>query len=326
MSKKEGKVKSGKGGRTRGVIVISMTVLSVLLLSGEAYAWGVGFHMMNGATVLQNLQWLAGPMVEILKAFPRDFLYGCVSADIFIGKGSKYHADHCHNWSIGRKLLLQAQDPPQQAFACGYLSHLAADIVAHNIYVPNQLYLTSSTTRWGHIYWELRADEFTDHKYWKQVLEVISGPNHQNDFFVQGIIKKDLISFEMKKRLFTQAIRLYDFGKSQQAVSMVSRNSRWDVTEAYVRSLNQKCLDLIVNFLNYPDNAICYRYDPIGSVRLANAKKLRRFSKRIHRKEPTEHIFRIPPEIESLSCCHFHGGGNSSDESEAGHLHTSQPN
>ena len=82
---------------------------------------------------------------------------------------------------MGRKLLLQAADPREQAFACGYLSHLAADIIAHNIYVPNQLYLTSSTIRWGHIYWELRADEFTDQKYWKQVLEVI-----QPDLCVTG--------------------------------------------------------------------------------------------------------------------------------------------
>lgn len=282
----------------------------IFIFSGEAHAWGVGFHMMNGTTILQNLQWLAGPMVEVLKACPGDFLYGCVSADIFIGKGSKYHADHCHNWSVGRKLLLQATEPPQQAFALGYLSHLAADIIAHNIYVPNQLYLTSSTTRWGHIYWELRADEFTDQRHWKQVLEIISLPNNHNDFFVQKVVKKELISFEMKKRLFKQGIRLYDLGKGQQAVSMVSRNSRWDVTEGYIQSLNQKSLNLIVNFLNHPDNAICYRYDPIGSLRLGNAKNLRRFSKRIHQKEPTEYVFETPPEIEHLSCCHAPGDGS----------------
>jgi hypothetical protein len=289
----------------RKLLTILLTLAAGLLIfSEEAHAWGVGFHMMNGSTILRNLRWLAGPMVEVLTAYPADFLYGCVSADIFIGKGSKYHADHCHNWSVGRKLLLQAVEPPQQAFACGYLSHLAADIIAHNIYVPNQLYLTSSTIRWGHIYWELRADEFTDQKYWKQVLEIISMANNENDLFVQKIVKKDLLSFEMKKRLFKQAIRLYDVGKGQQAVSIVSRNSRWDVTEGYIDSLNQRCLNLIVNFLNHPDNAVCYRYDPIGSLRLSNAKNLRRFSKRIHKKDPTEYVFETPPEIASLACCH----------------------
>jgi hypothetical protein len=285
-------------------------LIGVFFLSEEAaYAWGVGVHMMHGDYVLRNIQSISGPLVEIIRAFPKDYLYGCVSADIFIGKGSKYHADHCHNWSVARQLLAQAKEPQLQAFACGYLSHLAADIIAHNIYVPNQLYLTSSTTRWGHIYWELRADEYTNQKFWEKVLETISGGNDHNDAFVQGIIRKNLISFEMKKKLFTQAVKIYDLGKRREAVSMVSRNSRWDVTEGYIQSLNQKCLNLIVDFLNNPKDAVCYQYDPIGSQRLAEAKKLRRFSRRIHGKEPTAYVFDTPVEIDGLPCCPLHDDG-----------------
>lgn len=317
---KRGETRSG-----RRWIVPLLSALAVLIFSNQAYAWGVGMHMMHGTTLLQNLQWLTGSLLHVLRAFPRDFLYGCVSADIFIGKGSKYHADHCHNWSTARRLLQQADDPRLQSFACGYIAHLAADIIAHNVYVPNQLYLTSSTTRLGHIYWELRADEFADQKYWKQVLDILSGMNDQNDRFVQEIVKKDLISFDMKKKLFTHAVKLYDLGKRQQAVSLVSRNSRWDVPQEYVQSLNRKCLNLIVNVLNHPDDSICYRYDPIGSQRLAEAKRLRQFSKRIHRKEPTEYIFDPPAEIENFFCCHAHSEEPSSVStlrSESfGHIH-----
>lgn len=323
----KGKCLNGRG-KTRpgkGWIAPLMLAFGVLLFSNNAYAWGVGMHMMHGSTLLQNLQWLAGSVVQVLRAFPRDFLYGCVSADIFIGKGSKYHADHCHNWSTARRLLQQADDPRLQAFACGYIAHLAADIIAHNVYVPNQLYLTSSTTRLGHIYWELRADEFADQKYWKQLLDIVSGANDQNDLFVQEIVKKDLISFDMKKKLFTHAVKLYGLGKRQQAVSLVSRNSRWDVPQEYVKSLNRKCLSLIVNVLNHPDDSICYRYDPIGSQRLAEAKRLRQFSKRIHRKDPTEYIFDPPAEIEGLFCCHAHSEDAPSvgalDSKSFGHIH-----
>jgi len=315
----------GENDSGRRWLVPLVLAFVVLTVSDEAYAWGVGMHMMHGTTLLQNLQWLTGSLLPVLRAFPRDFLYGCVSADIFIGKGSKYHADHCHNWSTARRLLQQADDPHLQSFACGYIAHLAADIIAHNVYVPNQLYLTSSTTRLGHIYWELRADEFADQKYWKQVLDILSGANDQNDRFVQEIVKKDLVSFDMKKKLFTHAVKLYDLGKRQQAVSLVSRNSRWDVPQEYVQSLNRKCLNLIVNVLNHPEDSICYRYDPIGSQRLAEAKRLRQFSKRIHRKEPTEYIFDPPAEIESFFCCHAHSEERStvsSVRSESfGHIH-----
>lgn len=319
----EGNRSSGRGKRWITPLILSFVVL---LFSDEAaYAWGVGMHMMHGSTLLQNLQWLTGSLVQVLRAFPRDFLYGCVSADIFIGKGSKYHADHCHNWSTARRLLQQADDPRLQSFACGYIAHLAADIIAHNVYVPNQLYLTSSTTRLGHIYWELRADEFADQKYWKQVLDILSGANDQSDRFVQEIVKKDLVSFDMKKKLFTHAVKLYDLGKRQQAVSLVSRNSRWDVPQQYVQSLNRKCLNLIVNVLNHPEDSICYRYDPIGSQRLAEAKRLRQFSKRIHRKEPTDYIFDPPAEIESFFCCHAHSEVSSSvgtlRSESLGHIH-----
>lgn len=294
--------------KSRGGWIGALVFIGVFFFSKEAYAWGVGVHMMHASLILQNIQSISGPWVDIVRACPKDYLYGCVSADIFIGKGSRYHADHCHNWSVARRLLEQAKAPPLQSFALGYLSHLAADIVAHNIYVPNQLYLTSSTTRWGHIYWELRADKYTDKKYLGQALEIISDANDHNDIFVQEIVKRKLISFEMKKTLFTQAIKLYDLGNRREAVSLVSRNSRWDVTEGYVQSLNQKCLNLIVDFLKNPKDAVCYQYDPIGSKRLADAKKLRRFSRRIHRKDPTEYVFETPASIEGLACCHFQNG------------------
>lgn len=299
---------NGARGKAKKWIVPSILALGVLAYSGDAYAWGVGMHMMHGSTLLQNLQWLTGSVAQLLRAFPRDFLYGCVSADIFIGKGSKYHADHCHNWSVARRLLQQAEAPKLQSFACGYIAHLAADIIAHNIYVPNQLYLTSSTTRWGHIYWELRADEYADKRYWREVLSVMEGPNDQSDRFVQEVVRKELISFEMKKKLFTQVVKLYELGRRQQAVSIVSRNSRWDVPQEYVETLNKKCLGLIVNVLNHPEDSICYRYDPIGSERLSEAKKLRQFSKRIHGKDPTEYIFDTPLEIDGLLCPHIHSG------------------
>ncbi len=309
----------------KGWIVALTLAFGVFLFSKDAYAWGVGMHMMHGSILLQNLQWVTGSVFQILRAFPRDFLYGCVSADIFIGKGSKYHADHCHNWSTARRLLQEADEPRLQAFASGYIAHLAADIIAHNVYVPNQLYLTSSTTRLGHIYWELRADEFADQRYWRDVIDVLSGPNDPSDRFVQEIVKKDLISFDMKKKLFTHAVKLYDLGKRQQAVSLVSRNSRWDVPQNYVESLNRKCLSLIVNVLNHPDDSVCYRYDPIGSQRLSEAKRLRQFSKRIHRKDPTEYIFDPPVEVESLFCCHAHSVEYSSVSpprpASLGHVH-----
>jgi len=285
----------------KAVWILGLAALSLFIYQDPAYAWGAGVHVMQGSLILENLQWIGAALAEILQSFPEDYLYGCLSADIFIGKGSHYHHDHCHNWSVGRRILDAAGSDREVAFAYGYLSHLAADIVAHNIYVPNQLYLTSSTTRWGHIYWEVRAEEYTDRRYWRVAQDLMLRHNAENDAFVQKIVKARLISFQTKKKLFHRAIRLGDLGKRQQADALVSRNSRWDVDGQYIDTLNRISVGLIADFLNHPQNAVCLKYDPIGSDRLVSAKQLRRISRQINGKSPTEGIFKIPSDIAQLA-------------------------
>lgn len=280
---------------------IGLAFCGVLVFGDRAFAWSAGVHIMQGSLILENLLWVGGGLAKILECYPLDYLYGCLSADIFIGKGSRYHHDHCHNWSIAKRMLSASRSDRQTAFAYGYLSHLAADIVAHNVYVPNQLYLTSSTARLGHIYWEVRAEEYTDRRYWKIAEGLMLRGNHENDTFVQKIVKQNIVPFETKKKIFLNAIRLCDLGKRRRADTVVSRNSRWDVTREYIDTLNHICLGLIVNFLNNPDDAVCLKYDPIGSERLSSAKQLRRVSRQLNGRFPNEAIFEIPEDLEMLA-------------------------
>lgn len=46
----------------------------------------------------------------------------------------------------------RAREAPLQAFAWGYLAHLAADVVAHNHFVPLQLALTTAIGGAGYGY------------------------------------------------------------------------------------------------------------------------------------------------------------------------------
>ncbi len=138
----------------------------IALATTEAHAWGPGIHMVKGSYILENLHLILPSIAQLLRACPRDFLYGCISADFFIGKGHRRRDGHCHNWSVGLKMLAAANTSANEAFCYGYLAHLAADIVAHNYYIPNQLYLTASTKRLGHVYWEFRSDSHIDSSYW----------------------------------------------------------------------------------------------------------------------------------------------------------------
>lgn len=273
----------------------------ILITSDHAFAWGAGIHIAEGSYVLDHLHLILPRIAEALKTFPYDYLYGCISADIFIGKGSKRRDDHCHNWSIALKMLEIADSPLRFSFAYGYLSHLCADIISHNFYVPNQLYLTNSTKKLGHIYWEYRSDAYIEKKYWKLANKIISRQNAHNDIFMQEIFKCKIISFQTKKKLYFQSIKLCDLEHWQDMVSLISDNSRWDLPKTYILYLHKLSLNLILDFLNHPAHSICLNYDPVGSDNIRIAKKKRSAIKRTHKKRPTEKFFTIPNEIVALA-------------------------
>ena len=78
------------------------------------------------------------------------FLYGSVAADISFAKKYAPEGRHCHDWKVGEEILAAAESDAMRAVAYGYLAHLAADTVAHNLFVPRRLLLTSATQGIGH--------------------------------------------------------------------------------------------------------------------------------------------------------------------------------
>lgn len=281
--------------------IIAITLFVSLITCSNAHAWGAGIHIMEGSFVLKNLHLIIPLIAEPLRAFPYDYLYGCISADIFIGKGSKRRDDHCHNWSTAMKMLDVAESPSHFSFAYGYLSHLCADIIAHNFYIPNQLYLTASTKKLGHLYWEYRSDSYIKKKYWNLANKIISRQNYDNDEFMQKFFKSKIIPFQTKKRLYSQSIKLGDLEQWQDMVSLISRNSRWNLSESYVLSLHLLSLNLIFDFLNYLEDSVCLNYDPVGSENLRIAKKKRTTLRKTGKQKPVEKIFMIPDEIVEIS-------------------------
>ena len=271
----------------------------ILLLSGEAHAWGPGIHIMKGSYILENLHLILPSIAELLRACPRDFLYGCISADFFIGKGYRRRDDHCHNWSVGLKMLANADSAANKAFCYGYLAHLAADIVAHNYYIPNQLYLTASTKRLGHVYWEFRSDGDIDSGCWELARKVVAGRNSHNDASLEGIVKKKIIPLKTKKNMYVRMLKLTDLDRWQRACRFVERNSRWEVSMEDIERLRNLSIALSINFLRDPHGSVCIDYDPVGTRNISLAKRLRRQTKRSTGNRPFEKAFRIPSELKT---------------------------
>jgi len=196
--------------RKTSILLILMTAAAAALFPDNAFAWGAGIHVAQGSFILENLGMIKGEIAAILAANPMDYIYGCISADIFIGKGYRRRDDHCHNWSVGMKVLNDAAEDQTKAYAYGYLSHLAADIIAHNYFIPNLLYLTPASKGLGHVYWEFRADRFIRKKHWTLASHVVGKHNHDSDSLIKKVMNRSKLRFGAKKMVFKRAVHLTD--------------------------------------------------------------------------------------------------------------------
>jgi hypothetical protein len=126
----------------------------LLVLPDAAFAFGPAAHVYLGTHLLDALTLIPSSIADLLRAYPQSFLYGSMAADISFAKKYVPAGRHCHFWHVGEEILQAAQNDRSRAVGYGYLSHLAADTIAHNFFVPRQLMLTATTKALGHAYWE----------------------------------------------------------------------------------------------------------------------------------------------------------------------------
>ena len=174
------------------LFIAFMTLAIAAFIPAEALAWGPGVHLALGNSVLANLGAMPPLIAGLLARHHDAFLYGCLSADIFIGKGTNFKPGHSHNWVTGFKLLNSANDPRVLSYAYGYLTHLAADVVAHNYFVPNTLWTMPSGGKLSHVYVEAQADrKFATER--ESALALFRKPNRDTDTTLLSTMHKKQI-------------------------------------------------------------------------------------------------------------------------------------
>ena len=275
------------------LMALAGAVTLVAAVPENAWAWGAGIHVSQGSFVLENLMLIKPQIAAILAANPMDYIYGCVSADIFIGKGYRRRDDHCHNWSVGMKTLKSAGDNSTKAYAYGYLTHLAADVIAHNYFIPKLLCTTPAPNGLGHIYWEFRADRFVKKKYWKLASKVVSMHNHDNDTLIKKVMNRSKLGFGAKKMAFKRAIRLNDLMMVRRRVETAPAPKK-KITRKQIITLNNYSINLILDFLRNGEKALAPIYDPVGTDNMIKARQIRKTGKRNVAGMDLEKLFEIP--------------------------------
>jgi hypothetical protein len=260
-----------------GVVVV---LIAMVLTPSALYAWTPGTHVFLGDAVLRNLALLPGSIAELLAAFPADFLYGAIAADTSIAKKYAAVGRHCHSWRVGLEIHEEARDPRLEAFALGYLSHLAADVVAHNFYVPRQLAVTSSTAALGHSYWESRIDTHLGEPWPRRARELLLLDHLRSDQHLDRILSPTIFGTATNRRIFRGMVYVTDTDSWQRIFQIVSERSRWDLSDTEVGRYLARSFDYIIDLLARWDGSEPFGFDPSGDAPLRQAKKVRRQARR----------------------------------------------
>ena len=188
---------------------IVLLIFGCALIPSAAFAWGPLTHMYLGNELFAYGPLIPAGIFALIRKYRQDFLYGNLMADSIIGK--KYLPDDksSHSWEVAIRLLNQAETDAEKAFAYGYLSHLAADTVAHET-------LTEDMRNMEHTWAELKADSMIKKSYWIQSVTFSKAVQKRNDLFMEGALDRYLFSYKTNKRIYKSVVFLSFLNKKRK--------------------------------------------------------------------------------------------------------------
>jgi hypothetical protein len=177
---------------------------------------------------------------------------------------------------MGRKVLEAAEDDSQRACAYGYLSHLAADTVAHGYYVPFKLMCSYNTTLLNHAYWEMRFEAHVGDDAWRLARALGHFDFSDNDRMLRKVLANTIFSFATNKRLFDSLLLLNRLKRWQRTLAMLEHTTRRPLLENDRQEYLDLARDAVFSVLSAMEDSPWFNTDPTGERALAAAAKIRR--------------------------------------------------
>lgn len=232
-----------------------MSFLFLFLIAGSlslllASSWGPGTHLEFAHRVYRSRRrTLPANTADLLRREQSAYFYGNLAADIINFKGFGGHRNHCHRWTIVEDMRAVAATDAEHAFALGYLSHLAADTIAHNHFVPYHLARYARSKSLGHLYWEMMADRYVSTTRWTIVTKLKADPSLDAlDDLVNRMVPRKALSMRANKLLFNHVL-------------LCNERDRWRNSVKRLHGMSTAPLEL--DFLER------FRRAAVGRVRLA---------------------------------------------------------
>lgn len=257
------------------VAAFAFVAIALLAFPHPLHAWTPGTHIVLGERILSSLELLPAAIADLLRAFPYDFLYGSIAADTTMAKKYAPADRHCHAWHIGIEVYDLAPTDSLRAFGLGYLSHLAADAVAHNYFVPRQLVVTSSTRSMGHTYWETRVERMLGEEVPRAARDLLRLDHRPADAHLERILSPTIFSVRTNRRFFRGMVRLTDSRAWHMGMQVAMDQSRWDISAAAIEAYLWRATRYVRAAISDPGSPV-YHLDANGEAAILRSKAVRR--------------------------------------------------
>lgn len=260
--------------------------------------WGPGVHLHLAGKVLEDN--IKNEDFEIIKKNKEYFLYGNVSPDITLGK--KYIKEiekHCHKWETAFNILNKASNDKQKAMSYGYLTHLAADVIAHNYYIPKELLEGRGLRNFLHTVVEIKTDMSIYKDTYSLIKNILDKDYKEEDKFLKENISKAILPFGINRKIFEYSLKSSKSKYLYRAFNIFGKYERWiEENRNILVYYHEISYNLMVDILNNLDKSEILNYDPNGEHNLKLLKKLRKQYKiEKQSKNLKESLYNVPIEL-----------------------------
>jgi len=168
---------------------VIMLGLLLALLPLDALAWGLDTHLYFAQQAL-----LAAPLADpalrrAMLRLPRFVLAGACLPDLaLVGRLVRTRVFRVtHRWATLRRLSAMTDCDEHRALLIGYASHLLADVIAHNHFVPDHERRIAKLAHVTHALCEWAMDQFVREALQVQVADLLlDAPEAVADFTARG--------------------------------------------------------------------------------------------------------------------------------------------
>ncbi len=242
--------------------------------------WGPGTHLWGALQVIEHCRNEKNKSkgAGLILQHTDPFLYGAIAADLISFKRFGGLKNHCHNWNMKERMAPLLRSPEAEAFALGYLCHLAADIGSHNFFVPYHRLVDLPPPVLGHAYWESRADATLEEHHWELIEDLRQRESFRAfDEIIDRAVEIKALSISSNRLIFRTLVLAQGSPAWRKARRMLQkRPNRRELNTELLQILKRKMILDMLSVVHDKNWRTLLAQDPLGRIPLRAARVLRR--------------------------------------------------